>query len=117
MQGIPSEGLVELDPATNEYRVVSSEQANGTEAKREREDGRKDDLRLAIRGLLHANWEQALTRKEIWERLPEAVRLNEVRFKSVMEAGVPRDWLKEGGGGKSNPYRYWFAGDETAKCC
>ena len=48
MQGIPAEWLVELDPATNEYRAVSAEQANGAEAKREKEDGRKDDLRHAI---------------------------------------------------------------------
>ena len=51
MQGIPAEWLVELDPATNEYRAVNAEQPNaaGGEAKREREDGRKDDLRQAIR--------------------------------------------------------------------
>ena len=56
-----------------------------------------------------AERDKALTREEIWERLPEAVRVNEVRFKSVMEAGVPKDWLKEGGGGgKANAYRYWL---------
>ena len=56
-----------------------------------------------------AERDKALTREEIWERLPEAVRVNEVRFKSVMEAGVPKDWLKEGGGRQAGSYRYWLA--------
>ena len=85
---------MELDPATNEYRVVSAERATGSDAKREREYGRKDDLRHAIRGVLPRDREKALTREEIWERLPEGVRVNEVRFKSEMEAGVRKDLLK-----------------------
>ena len=111
MQGIPAEWLVELDPTTNEYRAVSAESATGAgaEAKREREDGRKDDLRLAIRRLLPANREQALTREEIWERLPEAVKVNRPRFHSVLEAEVPTLWLKEGGGRQAGSYRYWLA--------
>ena len=111
MQGIPAEWLVELDPTTNEYRAVSAESATGAgaEAKREREDGRKDDLRLAIRRVLPANREQALTREEIWERLPEAVRVNRPRFHSVLEAEVPTLWLKEGGGRQAGSYRYWLA--------
>ena len=96
LQGIPSKWLVELDPATNEYRAVSSEQVNGAEAKREREDGRKDDLRQAIRGVLPRDRGQALTREEIWERLPEAVKVNRTRFHSVLEAEVSSLWLKRG---------------------
>ncbi len=96
---------------------MSSEQATGAgaEAKREHEDGRKDDLRLAIRRLLPANREQALTREEIWERLPEAVRVNRVRFYSVLEAGNRTDWLKEGGDEKGRAYRYWIAEDTTPR--
>ena len=80
-------------------------------AKREKEDGRKDDLRRAILAALPATREAALTRDEIWEKLPEAVKVNHVRFKSVMEAGVPVDWLKQGDGVKGRGYRYWRPAD------
>jgi len=107
MQGIPPEWLVELDPESNTCRAIGADQAHRAGAKREKEEGRKDGLRHAILGVLPANREQAMTRDEIWEKLPDAVRVNQVRFKSVMEAGVPADWLKEGGGGNGHSYRYW----------
>jgi len=95
MQGIPPEWLVELDPESNQYRAVGADQVHGAgaEAKREKVEGRKDDLRHAILGVLPANREQAMTRDEIWEKLPDAVRVNRPRFHSVLEAEVPRLWL------------------------
>ena len=113
MQGIPPEWLIELDPDSNTYRVVSADQAHGAgaEAKREKEEGRKDDLRHAILGVLPANREQAMTRDEIWEKLPDAVRVNQARCWSVLEAEVPNLWMKEGGGRKAGAYRYWRTED------
>lgn len=40
--------------------------------KREKEEGRKDDLRRAILAALPAQREQAPTRDEIWAKLPDA---------------------------------------------
>jgi len=109
MQGIPPEWLVELDPESNTCRAIGADQAHRAGAKREKEEGRKDGLRHAILGVLPANREQAMTRDEIWEKLPEGVRVNEKRFWSVLEAEVPRLWLKEGGSGKGGAYRYWLS--------
>jgi len=75
---------------------VGADPANRAEAKREKEEGRKDDLRHAILGVLPAKREQAMTRDEIWEKLTEAVRVNRPRFHSVLEAEVPRFWLEGG---------------------
>jgi hypothetical protein len=47
-----------------------------------------------------------MTREEIWEQLPAAVRKNDKRFKQVMEAEVGKSWQKDGSGGKSAPFRY-----------
>ena|GEM_PF-6839581 len=33
--------------------------------------------------------------KQLWEKLPEAVRKNEVKFRMVIEAGVGTIWRKE----------------------
>ena len=60
-----------IDPDTNTYRAVGADQANGADAKREKEEVRMDDLRRAILGVLPAKREQAMTRDEIWEKLPE----------------------------------------------
>ena len=49
----------------------------------------------------------ALTREEIWGRLPEDVRVNVKRFESVLEAGVGEMWAKVGTGGKKSAFRYW----------
>ena len=47
-----------------------------------------------------------LTRKEIWERLPDEWRKYQVRFQSVMAAGVGTRWLKMGSQGKGG-FTYW----------
>ena len=66
-----------------------------------------DLRRHAILGVLPVQREQAMTRDEIWEKLPEAVQVNRVRFHSILEAEVPALWLKEGGEGRGHRYRYW----------
>ena len=79
---IPSEGVVEL---TEEGRFVSCEPgaAPGT-----------DPLKEAIRSLLRAAGPAGLTRKQLWERLPEEGRRNEPKFREVVEAGVGEGWQK-----------------------
>jgi hypothetical protein len=54
-------------------------------------------LRQAILGLLSEAAAEGLglTRKEIWESLPGAVRRNEPRVREVIEAGVGKLWRKE----------------------
>jgi len=48
-----------------------------------------------------------MTREEIWEALPAAVRKNNFRFRSILEAECGKLWRKEGIGGKGDPFRYW----------
>ena len=66
-----------------------------------------DLRRHAILGVLPVQREQAMTRDEIWEKLPEAFHANRTRLNSVLEAEVPALWLKEGGEGRGHRYRYW----------
>jgi hypothetical protein len=47
-----------------------------------------------------------MTRDEIWEQLPAAVRKNNIRFRSILEAECGKLWRKEGKGNKSGAYRY-----------
>ncbi len=47
-----------------------------------------------------------MTREQIWEALPDGVRKNEVRFKSVMAAETGKLWRKAGDGSRGNPFRY-----------
>ena len=103
MAGIPDEWLVELTEDGSGYRHIDADAA-ATGTRERQEDGRKEELREAILGVLPADGD-GMTREEIWERLPPAVRKNEVRFKSVMEAECGKLWRKEGKGGR-NGYRY-----------
>ena len=52
----------------------------------------------------------ALTREEIWTRLPEDVRVNVKRFESVLQDGCGEMWQKMGGTGRSVA-KYWRRGD------
>ncbi|MGL6097811.1 MAG: hypothetical protein ACRC7O_18675 [Fimbriiglobus sp.] len=54
--------------------------------------------------------ESGFTRSEIWDRLPDAVKVNEVRFRSILEAENGKLWVKTGGQGKGG-YRYWRIGE------
>ena len=36
-----------------------------------------------------------MTRKQLWEALPEGLRVNEVRFREAVESGVGSLWTKE----------------------
>jgi len=40
-----------------------------------------------------------MTRKERWESLPEGLRVNEHRFREVLDDGEGTEWEKEGGKG------------------
>ena len=52
-------------------------------------------MKDAIKALLPKDG-SGLTRKEIWERLPEELRKNEVRFKEILSEGEESEWKKNG---------------------
>ena len=80
-------------------------EAAAADARGQAEEGRKEELRAAILGVLPADHPAGLTREEIWQALPPPVRVNDKRFQSVLEAGVGDVWRKEGDGGRDG-YRY-----------
>jgi len=45
----------------------------------------RDELRAAVKAIL-AEKKVAMTRKELWEALPEAPRVNEATFRELLEA-------------------------------
>ena len=90
----------------NQFATESDPGAAATDTREQQEDGRKEELRNAILAVLPAGDPDGITREEIWERLPDGVRKNEVRFKSVLKAENGKLWVKSWSGGKSTPYRY-----------
>jgi len=48
-------------------------------------DDRRDEFRTAVKTIL-AEKKRPMTRKELWESLPECLRVNEVRFRELLEA-------------------------------
>ena len=51
-------------------------------------------LHEAILALLNEAGEAGLTRKQLWDKPPEAVKRNEPKFRQTMEGGVEIDWKK-----------------------
>ena len=50
----------------------------------------------------------ALTREEIWDRVPEEIRRNVKRFETVLEELCGELWERKGGtGGRNGPAKYW----------
>lgn len=66
-----------------------------------------DEIRQAILALL-PDQAPGLTRKEIWDRLPVEVKTNEVRFRSILEAGVGKRWKKRKLAGLDNTFGYYL---------
>jgi hypothetical protein len=99
---IPDEWRAELvsgDPPRFEYRPPRDEDDPDP-------DG-NGALRRAILKALPKDG-SALTRKEIWDRLPAELRRGEVNFKSVLLAGAGKLWFRTGNGGR-DAYRYSVA--------
>jgi hypothetical protein len=70
------------------------------------EEGRIDVLREALCLIMpFADEGGGLSRKEIWDRLPAAVKVNRIRFESILEAENGNLWVKEGNGGRGG-YRH-----------
>jgi hypothetical protein len=110
---IPAEWVVELtdgdrpgfahvpDAADREQRAAS--RVGTREAK---EDSRVDALREALCGVIpFAPEGGGLTRAEIWDRLPPAVKVNELRLREVLD-GEQELWIKDGTGTRGKPFRY-----------
>jgi hypothetical protein len=108
---IPGEWVVELVAAAGggaarpafEHRPPKPDAA----AREEREEARQDELRQALLWVIPTAEEGGgRTRKEIWDALPETLRVNEKRFWDALADGCGTDWIQEGTGGRGNPYRY-----------
>ena len=104
MCGIPDEWLVEMTEDGSGFTHVDADAA-ATDTREQQENGRKEELRNAILAVLPTDGD-GMTREEIWEQLPAEVRVNHMRFKSVLEAENGKLWVKSGNGGKGTPYRY-----------
>ena len=97
LSGIPSEWVIELDEEAERYHFVGESgnkaELNGLE------------LRHAIAKVLPCS-PPGMTRKEIWDALPEECQVNEVRFRSILEAEAGYLWRKEKHGGQGGGFNY-----------
>jgi AAA domain len=101
--GIPQEWLIGLTE-DGEYAAYADGQV-----RRPMPDGR--GLREAIRDVLPAD-PPGLTRKQIWEALPEEFHVNEHRFRSVLQEGVGDWWIKKSRSNVLGGPTYWIRGDD-----
>ena len=67
--------------------------------------GRETELRAALAAIL-AGTPTPRTRKELWDALPDALRVNEVKFEEVLEAGVGACWRREKMPGRAGGFAY-----------
>ncbi len=92
------DSLPTFAPPGNE-RLLTRAKAND-----EREEERICELRTAIQLILGR--ESDLTADEIWERLPDDIRVNKVRFQAILPGENGKLWVRKGKGGKGGPYVY-----------
>ena len=85
-EAIPPEWVIELAEETNRFEHRPEGGGGSPTATR---------LHDAILALLQEAGEAGLTRKQLWDKLPEAVKRNEARFKVEIESGVGQGWRKE----------------------
>jgi restriction endonuclease S subunit len=106
--GIPAEWVVERQEDGTYTGHPADEVASRAERVQRREkksEERESELRTAIRAIL-TKGESPLTRKDIWEALPEELRVNEPRFREVLEGGVGDVWGKEKADGRGGGFVY-----------
>lgn len=106
MTGIPDEWLIELTEDGSGFTHIDPDAA-AADTREQQEEGRKDDLRTAILAVLPHDDPDGMTREEIWEQLPPAVRKNDKRFRQVLDDATGQLWRREGSGGKGGAFRYW----------
>ncbi len=104
MTGIPDEWMIELSEDGLTFAHVDSDAA-AADMRGQAEEGRKEELRTAILRVLPADDPAGMTREDIWAALPEKVRKNEVRFKTVLATEEGKSWRREGSGGCRSPPR------------
>jgi hypothetical protein len=105
---IPAEWVVERQEDGTYTGHPADEVASRVERVQRREkksEDREAELRAAIVGIL-TNGKSPMTRKEIWEALPEELRVNEPRFREVLEGGVGDVWGKEKADGRGGGFVY-----------
>ena len=101
---IPSEWIVEWDAETNQFHHRGEKEPSGVDATRE-----------AVLAMLADG--KPWTRKELWDGLPDGLRKNEPRFKSVLEAEAGVLWRKEKGSGQGGGFVYTHRGlGEVGSC-
>ena len=90
-EAIPPEWVIELAEETNRFE----HRPEGGATSASRAASAAGLLHEAILKLLKEAGETGLTRKQLWDQLPEAVKRNEPRFKVEIESGVGQSWRKE----------------------
>ena len=79
--------------------------AERMERREKKADDRRDELRAAVKAIM-AEKKLPMTRKELWESLPEGLRVNEVKFRELLEGEVGESWNREGAKGAGGGYQY-----------
>jgi hypothetical protein len=106
--GIPPEWVLEWKEDGGYFGRAPDDdggRAERVERREKKSEERRDELRAAIRKLL-GEADGGMTRKELWDGLPEVLRVNEPRFWQVLEEGEEIDWRKEKLPGRGGSYRY-----------
>ena len=98
-EAIPPEWVIELAEETNRFEHRPEGGGGSPTATR---------LHDAILALLKEAGEAGLTRKQLWDKLPEAVKRNEVKFRQTMEGGVEIDWKKRERGPRQGGASYYL---------
>jgi hypothetical protein len=73
----------------------------------ENEEDRRVSLRESLCLRIPFDEEKAVTREELWNGLPEQLRVNVKRFEAVLEEHVGTLWERKGGTGRGVTFRYW----------
>lgn len=106
--GVPAEWVVERrEDGTYSGRDpdADSGRAERVQQREKKADERKAELRAAIRRLLEEKGTPQ-TRKELWESLPDELRVNERVFRETLDEGEDDGWRKEGSKGAGGGFVY-----------
>jgi hypothetical protein len=117
-EGIPPETLIELAKDALHYELVDAGEATVSRVRQREvnEEDRRVSLRESLCLRIPFDEEKAVTREELWNGLPEQLRVNVKRFEAVLEEHVGTLWERKGGVGRGG-IRYWRVRKWTGHEC